>query len=63
MKYANWIGGDWHNGRYEVKGEPWISIDGMEWMDSRTNELLDTDEFHNSSITLIGGPMNGEVIG
>ena len=48
--------------RYEVTGRPWISRDGYEWIDARTSEPVDTEEFHNASITLIGGPFNGEVM-
>ena len=35
---ASWIGGGIDNGRYEVKGQSWISIDGIEWIDNRTGE-------------------------
>jgi hypothetical protein len=51
------------NGRYEVTGRPWISRDGIEWIDARTSEPVDTEEFHNASITMMGGPCNGEVVG
>ena len=59
---ARWIGGGIDNGRYEVTGRPWISRDGYEWIDARTSEPVDTEEFHSASITLIGGPSDGEVI-
>lgn len=59
---ARWIGGGIDNGRYEVTGQPWISRDGIEWIDNRTGEPVDTEEFHASSITMIGGPSDGEVI-
>ncbi len=60
---AHWIGGGADNGRYEILGRPWISLDGTEWIDSRTGDLLDTEEFYLTQITLFGGPMDGEVIG
>jgi len=60
---ARWIGGGIDNGRYEIIGRPWISLDGIEWIDNRTGEPVDTEEFHNAPITLIGGPSDGEVIG
>ena len=59
---SHWIGGGIDNGRYEIMGRPWISRDGYEWIDNRTGEPVDTEEFHNASITLIGGPSDGEVI-
>ena len=59
---AHWIGHGVYNGRYEIMGRPWISRDGIEWIDNRTSEPMQTEEFHNASITLIGGPRNGEVI-
>ncbi len=63
MLLAHFVGGGPDNGRYEIFGKWWISLDGTEWIDSRTGDLLDTDEFHDASITLIGGPLDGEVIG
>ena len=60
---AHWVGHGVSNGRYEVTGRPWISRDGIEWIDSHTNEPVDTEEFHASSITMMGGPCNGEVVG
>ena len=59
---AHWIGHGVDNGRYEIKGRPWISRDGYEWIDAHTSEPVDTEEFHNASITLIGGPYDGEVM-
>ena len=59
---AHWVGHGVSNGRYEVTGRPWISRDGIEWIDSHTSEPVDTEEFHNASITMMGGPCNGEVI-
>ena len=59
---AHWIGFGVDNGRYEICGQRWISRDGVEWIDSRTSEPVDSDEFHDASITLIGGPRDGEVI-
>ena len=59
---ARWIGGGIDNGRYEVTGQPWISRDGIEWIDNRTGEPVDTEEFNNASITLFGGQRDGEVI-
>ena len=59
---SHWIGHGVDNGRYEIMGRPWISRDGIEWIDKRTCEPMQTEEFHNASITLIGGPRNGEVI-
>ena len=59
---SHWIGHGVDNGRYEIMGRPWISRDGIEWIDARTSEPVDTEEFHDASITLIGGPRNGEVI-
>ena len=60
---AHWVGHGVSNGRYEVTGRPWISRDGIEWIDARTSEPVDTEEFHNASITMMGGPCNGEVVG
>lgn len=60
---SHWHGGSIDNGRYEICGRPWISRDGIEWIDARTSEPVDTEEFHSASITLIGGPSDGEVIG
>ena len=59
---SHWHGGCIDNGRYEICGRPWISRDGIEWIDNRTGEPVDTEEFHSASITLIGGPSDGEVI-
>ena len=59
---SHWIGHGVHNGRYEIMGRPWISRDGIEWIDARTSEPVDTEEFHNASITMMGGPRNGEMI-
>ena len=59
---SHWMGGGPDNGRYEICGQRWISRDGVEWIDSRTSEPVDTEEFHASTITLIGGPKDGEVI-
>ena len=60
---AHWVGHGVLNGRYEITGRPWISRDGIEWIDARTSEPVDTEEFHNASITMMGGPCNGEVVG
>tara|TARA_R110000868_G_scaffold88614_4_gene246971 strand:+ start:5781 stop:6155 length:375 start_codon:yes stop_codon:yes gene_type:complete len=60
---SHWIGHGVDNGRYEIMGRPWISRDGIEWIDARTSEPVDTEEFHNASITMFGGPCNGEVVG
>ena len=59
---SHWIGHGVDKGRYEIMGRPWISRDGIEWIDKRTCEPMQTEEFHNASITLIGGPRDGEVI-
>lgn len=59
---SHWFGFGVDNGRYEIIGRTWISRDGVEWIDSRTSEPVDTEEFHASTITLIGGPKDGEVI-
>ena len=59
---ASWIGGGIDNGRYEVTGRPWISRDGYEWIDARNTDAVDCEEFDNATITLIGGPRDGEVI-
>ena len=59
---AHWIGHGVDNGRYEIIGRPWISRDGVEWIDARTSEPVDTEEFHNASITMVGGPFDGEVM-
>ena len=59
---AHWVGHGVSNGRYEIKGRPWISRDGVEWIDARTSEPVDTEEFHNASIRMLGGPFNGEVM-
>lgn len=48
--------------RYQIIGQPWISQDGIEWIDARTSEPVDTEEFDNAAITLIGGPQDGEVM-
>ena len=62
-KYVSqWIGHGVENGRYEIIGRPWISRDGIEWIDARTSEPVDTEEFHNASITMFGGPRDGEVM-
>lgn len=62
-KYVSqWIGHGVDNGRYEIKGRPWISRDGYEWIDARNTDAVDCEEFDNATITLIGGPRNGEVI-
>jgi hypothetical protein len=60
---ACWIGGKLDNGRYVIVGRTWISRDGIEWIDNHTGEPVDTEEFHASSITMVGGPSDGEVIG
>ena len=60
---SHWIGHGVDNGRYEIMGRPWISRDGIEWIDARTGEPVDTEEFHNASITMFGGPCDGEVVG
>ena len=59
---AVWVGVGVANGRYEIKGRPWISRDGYEWIDARNTDAVDCEEFDNATITLIGGPRNGEVI-
>ena len=59
---AHWVGHGVSNGRYEVTGRPWISRDGIEWIDARNTDAVDCEEFDNATITLIGGPRNGEVI-
>jgi hypothetical protein len=59
---ARWIGGGIDNGRYEIMGRPWISRDGIEWIDDRNTDAVDCEEFDNAVITLIGGPRDGEVI-
>lgn len=62
-KYVSqWIGHGVDNGRYEIMGRPWISRDGYEWIDARNTDAVDCEEFDNATITLIGGPRNGEVI-
>jgi len=58
--FAQWVGHGVSNGRYEIKGRPWISRDGYEWIDAHTSEPVDTEEFHASTITMFGGPCNGE---
>ena len=59
---AHWVGHGVLNGRYEITGRTWISRDGLEWIDASTSEPVDGEEFDNASITLMGGPLNGEVI-
>jgi len=59
---SQWIGHGVDNGRYEIKGRPWISRDGYEWIDARNTDAVSCEEFDNATITLIGGPRNGEVI-
>ena len=59
---SHWIGHGVDNGRYEIIGRPWISRDGIEWIDARTSEPVDTEEFHNASIRMLGGPRDGEVM-
>ena len=59
---AHWVGHGVDNGRYEIKGQPWISRDGYEWIDARNTDAVDCEEFDNATITLIGGPRDGEVI-
>ena len=48
--------------RYQIIGQSWISQDGIEWIDARNTDAVDCEEFDNATITLIGGPRNGEVI-
>jgi hypothetical protein len=62
---ANW------NGEQYVVNEPlytdderrakWFSIDGDNWLDYYAN-VVDTAEFHASTITLHGGPRDGETV-
>jgi hypothetical protein len=61
---ACWIGGGIDNGRYEITGLPWYSHNGDYWYEQGTSmdQIIDSDDFHASTITLIGGPRNGEVI-
>ena len=59
---SHWIGHGVDNGRYEIIGRPWISRDGYEWIDARNTDAVDCEEFDNATITLIGGPRDGEVI-
>ena len=59
---AHWVGHGVSNGRYQIKDRSWISQDGIDWIDAHKGGLVDTDEFHNASITLMGGPRDGEVI-
>ena len=59
---AHWVGHGGSHGRYEITGRTLISRDGIEWIDARTSEPVDTEDFHSASITLMGGPRNGEVI-
>jgi hypothetical protein len=40
----------------------WVSEDGDEWRDSRTGKFPSSPEFQNCSITLIGGPRDGETV-
>ena len=61
--FAQWVGHGVSNGRYEIKGRPWISRDGYEWIDDRNTDAVDCEEFDNAVITLIGGPRDGEVMG
>ena len=60
---AVWVGHGVSNGRYQIKNRSWISQDGLNWIDAHKGELVETEEFYNALITLIGGPRNGEVIG
>jgi len=57
---ARWTG---IGNRYQIIGQSWISQDGVEWIDARTSEPVDTEDFHNASITMFGGPSDGEVVG
>jgi hypothetical protein len=59
---AHWVGHGVSNGRYQIKDRAWISQDGIEWIDAHKGGPVDTEEFHNASITLMGGPRDGEVI-
>jgi len=59
---ARWIGGGIDNGRYEITGLPWYSHNGDYWYEQGTDNLIDSDDFHASTITLIGGPSDGKVI-
>ena len=60
---AQWVGHGVSNGRYQIKNRSWISQDGLNWIDAHKGELVETEEFYNALITLIGGPRDGEVIG
>ena len=59
---AHWVGHGVSNGRYQIKDRTWISQDGIDWIDAHKGGLVDTEEFHSASITLIGGPRDGEVM-
>ena len=48
--------------RYQIIDQPWISQDGIEWIDARNTDAVDCEEFDNAVITLIGGPRDGEVM-
>ena len=60
--FSHWIGHCVVTGRYVVIGRDWISCDGISWIDAKTNELVDTEEFHSGSITMFGGPRDGEEV-
>ncbi len=40
---------------------PWYSDDGSEWIDG-CGSPIDTAEFRNASLALVGGPFNGDVV-
>jgi hypothetical protein len=64
MQTAEQITADWDSEKYIAcfGVMTWVSEDGDEWRDSRTGEFPSSPAFTNCSITLIGGPRDGETV-
>ena len=60
---AKWVENSSGIGQYEIVGQSWISHDGIEWINERTGEPVDTEEFHATQISMVGGCCDGEVVG
>jgi hypothetical protein len=60
---AKWVENSNGVGQYEIVGQDWVSHDGIEWINNRTGEPVDTEEFHATTISMVGGCCDGEVVG
>ena len=47
---------------YETKPQYWASLDGDNWFDCETGNPVDSKEFQQCTIELIGGPRDGEKV-